>query len=290
MKPKLLKISLQPQQSFAVRHDVAPFFYKELHFHPEIELVHIVKGTGMQYVGSHLQSFKPSDLVMVGSNTPHLWKCDKEYFQSNATAHVESSVIHFLPNVFGEYFFKIPENSQIEKLLETAKLGLLILGTTKAKAIDLIEQLQQAKGVEKVIILLQILNLLATSKELTKLNKTILQNNQTSKETERMNNVLQYLLNNFTETITLGEIAKVANMSANAFCRYFKSNTKRSFTSFLLELRINHACKLLSETNNAIADICFECGFNNVSNFNRYFKQITKYSPLQYRKLLIDNL
>jgi AraC-like DNA-binding protein len=289
MKPKLLKISLHPQQSFVVRHDVVPFFYKELHFHPEIELVHIVKGTGMQYVGNHLQSFKPDDMVMVGSNIPHLWKCDAEYFNSNSKATVESSVIHFLPNVFGEDFFRIPENSQIEKLLETAKHGLLILGTTKAKTSDLIKQLLVATSVEKVIILLQILNLLSTSKELTALNKNILQNNQSTKETERMNNVLQYLLNNFTETITLDEIAKVANMSDNAFCRYFKSNTKRTFSAFILELRINHACKLLSDTNKAVADICFECGFNNFSNFNRYFKQLTKYSPLQYKKLLTDN-
>jgi len=289
MKPKLLKISLQPQQSFVVRHDIVPFFYKELHFHPEIELVHIVKGTGMQYVGSHLQSFKSGDMVMVGSNIPHLWKCDAEYFKPNATTQVESSVIHFLPNVFGSDFFKIPENNQIEKLLETAKYGLLIVGSTKAKTTELIQQLLVASGVEKVIILLQILNLLATSKEVVALNKTILPNNQSTKETERMNNVLQYLLNNFTETITLSEIAKVANMSDNAFCRYFKSNTKRTFSAFILELRINHACKLLSDTNKAVADICFECGFNNFSNFNRYFKQLTKYSPLQYRKLLTDS-
>jgi AraC-like DNA-binding protein len=289
MKPKLLKISLQPLQSFAVRHDIVPFFYKELHFHPEIELVHIVKGTGMQYVGSHLQSFKPGDVVMVGSNLPHLWKCDAAYFKQDSKELVESSVIHFLPNAFGEDFFKIPENKLIEKLLETAKYGLLVVGNTRTSVIQLIEQLLHVKAVEKVIILLQILSLLSTSKELKELNKNVFQNNQSNKETERMNNVLQYLLNNFNEPITLAQIAQVANMSDNAFCRYFKSNTKRSFTSFLLELRINHACKLLSETNKAVADICFESGFNNFSNFNRYFKQITNYSPLQYRRMLIDN-
>lgn len=283
MKPKLLKISLHPRQSFSVRHDKVPFFYKELHFHPEVEIVHILEGTGMQFVGNHLHSFKPGDMILVGSNLPHLWKCDTAYFKTNSSLKAASYVIHFLPTVFGEDFFKIPENNLIAKLLEAAKHGLIIKGKTKTKAATLMQQLLKASGTEKVITLLQILALLSTSTELVKLNKSILTTNQTGKETERMNNVLQYLLINFTETITLEQIAAVANLSKNAFCRYFKSNTKRSFSSFLLELRVNHACKLLSETDKPIAEVCFESGFNNFSNFNRYFKQSTKYAPLQYR-------
>lgn len=106
MKPKLLKISLQPQQSFSVRHDHVPYFFKELHFHPEVELVHIIRGTGTQFVGNHLHSFKPGDMVMVGSNLPHLWKCDADYFKPKSTLKAESYVIHFLPNVFGDAFIK----------------------------------------------------------------------------------------------------------------------------------------------------------------------------------------
>jgi AraC-like DNA-binding protein len=283
MKPKLLKISLQPRQSFSVRHDVVPYFYNEFHFHPEIELVHIIKGTGMQFVGNHLHSFKPDDMVLVGSNLPHLWKCDAEYFTTQKSLKAESFVIHFLPNMFGETFFKIPENKQIDTLLEQAKYGLIVTGKTKIKIASFIKQLIKSANAEKIIVLLQILQTLATSKELVQLNTGLVSTSQTSKETERMNAVLQFLFNNFTETIKLNEIASVANMSTNAFCRYFKSNTKHSFSSFLLELRINHACKLLTETDKPVADICFESGFNNLSNFNRYFKQLTQHSPLQYR-------
>jgi transcriptional regulator GlxA family with amidase domain len=188
-----------------------------------------------------------------------------------------------LPNSLGEDFFKIPENSSVLKLLETAKHGLIIKGKTKTSIAILIKRLLKETGTHKVITLLQILNILANSTELSKLNKNITSSVQTSKTRERMNNVLQHLMNNYTETIRLNQIAQIANLSKNAFCRYFKNNTKRSFSSFLLELRINHACKLLSETDKTIAEVCFESGFNNFSNFNRYFKQSTKYSPLQYR-------
>ncbi len=283
MKPKLLKISLHPRQSFCIRNDSVSYFFKEFHFHPEIEIVHIIKGTGMQFVGNHLHSFKPGDMIMVGSNLPHLWKCDAQYFTPNSSLKAESFVIHFLPNSLGEDFFKIPENSSVLKLLETAKHGLIIKGKTKTSIAILIKRLLKETGTHKVITLLQILNILANSTELSKLNKNITSSVQTSKTRERMNNVLQHLMNNYTETIRLNQIAQIANLSKNAFCRYFKNNTKRSFSSFLLELRINHACKLLSETDKTIAEVCFESGFNNFSNFNRYFKQSTKYSPLQYR-------
>lgn len=283
MKPQLLKISLQPRESFTIRHDKVAYFYNQLHFHPEIELVHIIKGTGMQFVGNHIHSFKPNDMIMVGSNLPHLWKSDQEYFKNQHNLKSESCVIHFLPNAFGDIFFTLPENNQINKILALSKHGLIIKGSTKTKVALLIQQLKKAIGPEKIILLIQILSTLSSSKDIVKLNKTISENIQTGKETERMNAVLQFLLNNFSETILLNQVAKIANMSTNAFCRYFKTNTKKTFSTFLLELRINHACKLLAESNKSVATICYESGFNNLSNFNRYFKSNTFLTPLQYR-------
>ncbi len=283
MKPQLLKISLKPRESFTIRHDEVDYFYNQLHFHPEIELVHIIKGTGMQYVGNHIHSFKPDDMILVGSNLPHLWKCDKEYFEHQNKLKAASFVIHFLPNAFGDIFFTLPENNQINKLLVLAKHGLVIKGKTKTKVAELIQQLTIVTGPDKIILLIQILSILSNSKDIKKLNKTTTENLLTGKETERMNTVLQFLLNNFTETIQLKQVAKIANMSSNAFCRYFKTTTKKTFTTFLLELRINQACKFLAESNKSVAAICYECGFNNISNFNRYFKSSVLLTPIQYR-------
>ena len=283
MNPKLLKVPIKRLESFSVRHDAVPYFYKELHFHPEIELVHIHKGNGTQIIGPHIQNFKAGDLIMVGPHLAHLWRCNKQYFNKHSKLKAEATVVHFLPEALGVDFFLIPENIKIQKLLTRSKLGLSIQNKTKEKVASLMEALLIAKVTNKIILLLEILITIANSKEVEALNKKDILQLHANKETDRLNDVFQFLLNHFQEEVTLKEIANVANLSPNAFCRYFKLRTNKTYSSFLLELRINHACKLLTETNCSIHNICYESGFNNTSNFNRYFKQLTNFSPLQYR-------
>lgn len=286
MNPILLKVPIKRLESFSVRHDSVSYFYKELHFHPEIELVHIHKGSGTQIIGPNIQHFKEGDLIMVGPHLAHLWRCNKQYFKKNSKLKAEATVVHFLPEALGADFFSIPENIQIQKLISKSKLGLSILNKTKEKSASLMEELLSAKGTKKIILLLELLNTIANSKEVIELNKKEILQLNTSKETDRLNNVFQYLLSHFHKEISLTQIANIANLSPNAFCRYFKLRTNKTYSSFLLELRVNHACKLLRETNASINNICYESGFNNTSNFNRYFKQLTDFSPLQYRNKL----
>ncbi len=283
MRPKLLKVSLHPLQSFSVRHDAVPYFFTELHYHPQLELVHIQKGSGTQFLGNHIQHFKAGDMILVGADVPHLWKCDEQYFQGDEKLVAEATVVHFLPSAFGEDFFLLPENNAIIKLFVKAKLGLSIHHQTKDKIVDLLADLMNSSGTRKIILLLEMLNLLADSKHLKEINKKDALLLQTEKETARMNDILHYMLNHFQKTIELKEIATIANLSPNAFCRYFKLRTNKTYSTFLIEVRINHACKLLVETENPVSDICYQSGFNNFSNFNRYFKQLTSFTPLQYR-------
>lgn len=288
MKPQLLKIALQPLQSFSVRNDSVPYFFNALHFHPEIELVYIEEGSGTQFVGNHLQHFKAGDMVLTGSNLPHLWKCDDEYFFPQSTLLAKATVIHFLPEAFGTEFFQMPENKSIKHLFQKAKLGLNIEGDTKSTIVNFMRELLILKGTTSIIKLLQILEVLAKSDECIVLNSKDNLINQTEKESERMNAILQYLFENFSKPIDLKTIAQVSRLSPNAFCRYFKQRTNKTFGSFLSELRINHACKLIIETDKAIGTICYDSGFNNFSNFNRYFKELKGVTPLEYRKRLIQ--
>jgi AraC-like DNA-binding protein len=283
MKPKLLKVALKPQQSFSVRHDAVPFFYKELHFHPELELVHIQKGSGTQFLGNHIQHFKAGDMILVGPDIPHLWKCDKQYFQEKPLLKAAATVVHFLPGALGTGFFLLPENNLIKKLIAKSNLGLSIHKKTKDNVAYLLNELLASNGSKRIILLLEILHTLSESKEVKTINKKEILLIQTEKETERMNRILQYLLSNFQKKIELKDIAAIANLSPNAFCRYFRLRTNKSYSSFLMEIRINHACKLLAETELPVSDICYDSGFNNFSNFNRYFKQLTNFTPLQYR-------
>ena len=283
MKPKLLKVSLQPQQSFSVRNDTVNYFFKELHFHPELELVHIKKGSGTQFIGNHIQHFKAGDMILVGPDIPHLWKCDEQYFVENSKLKAEATVIHFLPTALGEDFFNLPENNILQKLFTKAKLGLSVHQKTKELIVQLLSQILNSSGTKKIIILLEILNTLAESKDIRSINKKDILLLHTEKEPDRMNNILQYMLNNFQKNIDLNKIASIANLSPNAFCRYFKLRTNKTYSSFLIEIRINHACKLLTETTLSVSDICYQSGFNNFSNFNRPFKKITTLTPLKYR-------
>jgi AraC-like DNA-binding protein len=283
MKPKLIKIALRHQQSFSVRYDAVPFFFKELHFHPEIELVYIHKGSGTQFLGNHLQHFKAGDMILVGSGISHLWKCDEAYFAGNSTLRAEATVVHFLTDALGKEFFLLPENIPITKLFSRAKLGLIIHNKTKENIIILLADLLKSNGTKKIILLLEILNALAESEDVESINTKESLMVQTEKEPGRMNLILQYMLTNFQHNILLKEIASVANLSPNAFCRYFKLRTNKTYSRFLMEIRINHACKLLADTNKTVSDICYDSGFNNISNFNRYFKLTTNHSPLQYR-------
>ncbi|MEO6730324.1 MAG: AraC family transcriptional regulator [Ferruginibacter sp.] len=284
MNPHLLKIPLLPDHSFNVRYDIVPQFYDKWHYHQELELVHIIKGTGKQFIGDDIHHFKPDDLILLGANLPHLWHSDKKYLHKGAAEKVEAIVIHFMPDCFGSSFFSLPENAEIAKLFLKAQQGIRITDATRKTVSDLMTQLLTAANSDRIILLLRVLQTIARSRHTKTACSKGLQYTFSPSETDRLNTIYQYILDNFSKEITLEEIAKVANISPHSFCRYFKSRIKKTFSKFLLEIRIGHACKLLTETNKTVATICYDSGFNNFSNFNRHFKSITRKTPLEYRK------
>lgn len=282
MKPHLLKVPIKSEFSFSIRHDRIPYFYNHWHYHPEVELIHIHNGTGTQFMGDNIGYFKSGDMILVGANLAHLWKCDEPYFDKNSTLIAEATVIHFVPEVLGEGFFKLPENELLFSILEKAKQGIVISGKTKLLVSELMKKLLDATGPQRIIYLLTILSEVAVSKEIQLLSSKNFYTNK--EETNKLDTIYQYVLSHFREKISLDEIAALANLSTKAFCRYFKTRTRRTFSGFLMEVRIGYACKLLSEKDISISDVCFESGFNNVSNFNRYFKLLKLKTPLQYKK------
>lgn len=189
-----------------------------------------------------------------------------------------------MPDCFGKDFFSLPETKKIKSLLYKSQQGLRIEKNTKLLVSTFMHQLLLAKESERIILLLQILQTIANSKQLKTICSNRLQFQYSPAETDRVNTIYQYILNNFQNEITLNQISKVANLTPQSFCRYFKSRIKKSFSRFLIEVRTGHTCKLLAETNKTVADICYECGYNNFSNFNRHFKSVTKKTPLSYRK------
>ncbi len=279
-----MKVPKGLKQSFSIRRDVVLYFYDRWHYHPELELVHIEQGSGTQFVGDNIQNFQSGDLILIGPNLPHYWRCDEKYFQGDTSLYAQATVLHFSENLFGESFLNLPENSAIHELLEKAKRGMKLFGEENKLVKALLQNLLDQKESNPLIALMQILQTLSQSQDIKPLSNTDYQQEFDQHDTDRINQIYQYSLANFQQKISIEDIAEVASISPHSFCRYFKSRSRKTYTQFLLELRIGHACKLLLEGKLSVAQICFESGFNNFANFNKYFKILTRKSPLQYQK------
>lgn len=289
MKATLEQVPICTDCSFLVREFNVPYFEAPLHFHPVYELTLITGGEGKRFVGDHIDNFESGDLVLIGSNVPHLYRCDDKYYKNDPLRRAKAIIIQFSDNCLGDNFFNIPEMSRINKLLVQSKRGIQILGTTRKRIVTIMNKIKNTTGVDRLIMLLQILNVLSVSEELKLLGRANIIAYST-RDNERMNRIYEYLLNNFNKSIRLSHVAEVANMSEASFCRFFKKKTRKTFTSFLNEIRIGYASKLLIEDELNVGQICYKSGFENLSNFNRQFKELTSLNPLTYRAYYKEKL
>lgn len=285
MKPLYRKLPAKLESSFSARHDVMPNFGNVWHYHEELELHYTIRGEGVRFIGDNISSFAPGEIILVGEKLSHAWRCKDEYYQNNPDYSIEAIVLQFLPDCLGKSLLQLPEAYLIPKLFEKAKSGLIIKGETKKQVSDLMHNCVNETGVGKIISLLQILKTLAESDEcetIVKTQTTFHQSNEA--DNIRLNNIFNYTHAHYKEDITLEEVANIANLSITSFCRYFKTMTRKTYYDFLVEIRISHACRLLVENKLPTEVICFDCGFNNVSNFYRHFKKVMGLTPLEYKK------
>lgn len=250
------------------------------HYHPELELTFINGGSGKRQIGSHVSYFGDGDLMLIGSNLPHCGFTDKY------TGNKSETVIQMKMDFLGNDFFNIPEMKKIQKLFEVAKSGISFGGMTKKKIGDKMEVMEYQTDFQRLLSILNILNDLASSDEFTVLNAEGFTMPTEVKDNDRINIVFNYVKANFTESISLDEIADLVSMTVPSFCRYFKKTTSKTFTQFVNEYRLVHASKLLAEQKMSITEVCFACGFNNFSHFNKSFKSFTGQNPSEYRNQL----
>ena len=289
IKAHLLKVANTTLKSFSIRHDYLPYFFNQYHYHPEVELLFIQEGTGTQFVGDSIQRFEGGDLLLIGSDCPHYLRSDNKYFSGDPNLYVSALVIHFNPSIFSKDFLSLLENRPIDQLLEKSKKGLRIMGTTKARVIESMKKMIVADKGNMILALYTLLDLLATSNEFELLGTRIMEGNHNDKETERINAIYKFAARHFKRKITIEEIAGVAHLSANSFCRYFKNKTKKNFSHFLNEIRVEYACKKIRENQLQVTQVVCEAGFNNFVNFNNAFKKITGKTPTQYAKQFSNN-
>jgi AraC-like DNA-binding protein len=275
---------LQPASghSFLVRKFGKTAFDAPYHFHEEYELTYILHGRGKRYVGSHMEDFAAGDLVLLGSNVPHCWK-----LETVGQEHEEASaiVIQFSANFLGDEFFNKDELQGIKKLLQKSGSGISFNSGTRNIVNRGMKQLAEEKGNFKMLItLLEILQRLAFSNEYTLLDQQRSMAEQSRAEQERINPVFAYLVENFRRQVSLDIASGIAHMTPNAFCKYFKKITRKTFMETVIEYRLNYATQQLVQTDKPISEISFDSGFGDVSHFYKMFKHKMHQSPLNYRK------
>lgn len=284
MLPKYLKVVPPLDSSFHVRYERAPYFNNPWHFHPELELTYIIQSTGTRFVGDNIENFGPGDIVMIGSNLPHFWKNDQDYYQNKTAIQAEAIVIRFSQSLFGGQMEVIPELDEIKQLFETAKRGIKADDVIKDDLIDLIVKTTSVRGLERFILMLEIFRLFSSGKNNRLLCSKGFDFSINANDENRLKKIHEFLLKNFNQPISLDEVAELAHMHPSAFSRYFSQRTGKSFTAFLQELRISYVCRLLTSSNLNICEILFEAGFRNQANFNKLFRKKFHLSPYEYRK------
>ncbi len=287
MKPQLLKIYNPSNTSYNLYVQECPYFPTPWHYHPEFEIVMMLESTGKKYIGSSITDFQPGDLCMIGSYLPHYYKNDAEYLGKNASLRAKSIVIHFNYDFLGEKFWDIPESNNIKNLLERSKRGIQFGASVSDGIRGRMIALAGLEGMPRLIGLIQVLEDLALTRDVDYLTTDAIQL-RNEVDSDRIKKVLEFVSENFQNDIKLEDVAQLANMSESAFSRYFKKRTRKTFSAFLTEIRIEHACKLLQNDKMSVSEISFDSGFNNLSNFNRQFKTIKKIPPLTYRMKYLD--
>ncbi len=250
------------------------------HYHPEIELVYINKGSGKRQIANHVSHFHDGDLILIGSNLPH---CG---FNSNEITNNRETVVQMKPDFLGEQFMDASEMIAIKNLFNKAKQGIVFGERTKKKLGPQIEALAQLTPLSRLLSLITILNELELSNDSTILNAETVTIETEMKDNDRMNIVFNYVKEHFHENIALEEVADLVSMTVPSFCRYFKKTSNKTFTKFVNDYRLVHASKLLAEKQINIAAVSHESGFNNLGHFNKSFKDFTGKSASQYRQEL----
>lgn len=280
-------ISYQTSYSFSITAEDHSFFSTRPLTSSRIEIVCIEEGAGVFVAGDERTSFGPGDVVMTGTHLCHQYKLDPAY-TGEMRDKVRVSVIRFLPDFWGETFLNLHENGHIKVLLENAGRGIMPDIVTCDIIQGLMEKMHLAESAGKIILLLEILFKMSVSKGLRFLSSG--QESLHPVEVDRLERVHQFSRENFFRKIGLEEIAAVAYVSPNSFCRWFKTRTQKTFSRYLIELRVRHASALLLESRLCAKEVCMESGFNNFSNFHKCFKEVMGKSPMEYQRELRGSL
>ena len=274
------KIFVSHNYSFITRKLQLATNSTKIHSHRNFELNYIASGSGKRIVGNSISGYAKGDLVLLGPHIPHCW----DNLETEQDTIAECIVTHFNENIISSDFFNIPELEQVVVLLKNASNGIWFKGKKAEKVGQTLKKMVALKGLERYIELLKVFHLLLEIEDRENLALPSVLTNSFETDQDQINKIYEYVFNNIQTGIKLKEASALVFKEPGSFCRYFKKKTNQTFMDYVKNVRIGMAAKLLAETDKQITQICYECGYNNLANFNHYFRVIMKKTPSEYRK------
>lgn len=290
MKPFFQKLASLPEHSVIFLDQEIPHFTVPWHFHPEIEILLVVKSSGTVYVGDGINRFTEGEISIIGESLPHWWKSDPTYVENKNHINTKALVIQFNKEIFHSNFINLPEMAPIKSLLDRSQRGIRFLDKSRENLGKQVKKIFRMKGIDRITELIKLLNQMAVTTEYGYHSSVGYSKMINTYDFYRFNKVHEYIIRNFNRTIKLEDVSQMVNMSPTAFCRYFKKHTGKTFIQFTTEFKVGQACKFLSEDKMNISRACFESGFNNLSHFNEQFKKIVHLTPTEYKEAFSETV
>lgn len=285
MKVVQFTIPVAADNSIHLQEDKLPHFYEHLHRHNETQVTWVIKGEGTLIAGNNMQRFASGDIFVIGANQPHLFKSDPEYFEHDGNKSIHSLNIFFNPKGFLSQLLAFPEMRSIKKFVDASVHGMQASESDRNKLSEYVNKVKISNSGFRLANFIELLQIMADIKSWKYLSSESFEYVITDSEGLRMNDIYQYTMANYTENITIEQVAAIVYLTPQSFCRYFKKHTSKTYINFLNEVRINEACKRFMELDfKSISAVAYQSGFNNVVTFNRVFKGITGKSPREYLK------
>ncbi len=277
---KVLPFSIpKPENTTLIlQEDRADNFFSQLHQHKEIQVSCIIKGEGTFYIGDSVGQFTEGDIFAIGQHLPHVFN------NQAADQGVHMISLFFTPDAYGAGFFDHPEFNEFQNLFEIVKLGCQ-LGSNTSEAKQKIWSMRNQSALDRFLSFIELLQIFGRSR-LLPISSSVIKKRFGEEEGNRMRKIMEYTFAHYDRKLYVSQAAEIASMTPNAFCRYFKQRTNKTYINFVLEVRIGQACRLLKQRKDLqVSEIAFQCGFNNLTNFNRKFKQFKKQTPSQFRNI-----
>jgi AraC-like DNA-binding protein len=283
LKPSFRQLSWNMNASLNVKVDIGETLSNSYHYHPEMELILLKRSKGIRIIGASVENFTDNDLVLIGRNLPHAFLHEHQYLDNHLTDPPEAVVIQFNETFAGNGFLDLPELKEIKRLFIIARQGLAVTEYGKRTIMPLVEKILHSSSLDRILLLLQILKIMANKDAYRILVGEELIDQPAMEPDTRVEKVLDFTFGHYDQNIKIEEVAEMINMTKESFCRYFKAKTGKTYLEFLIEFRIRKACRMIVENQLSIKEISYSCGFDSLSNFHYQFKKIVKQKPLEYK-------